>query len=212
MADAAPYTLPVETFQLQRIAWEKPQKTKVEAIDNFFAACWSFKGKIDNFLGTTRDYGINKKKYAALNGGPYDKMTDGGARYDYCTQAKVVTASNGNNYRAIELLANGQPIEFVLHQQRNDAIISAAKGALADIVLLKVDQTAANIALPSLGFGAISGGKLIKQAAEMLDAYKEQLEALIGEKQQENKLIDALAGSALNIDGTPSTGSRIFTQ
>ena len=210
LADAAPYTLPVETFQLRRLEWEKPQRTKVEAIDKYFAACWMLKGKIDNFLGTTRDYGINRKKYAALSGATYDKMTDGGARYDYRTQAKVVTASDGNNYRAIELLANGQPIEFDLHQQRNNAIISAAKAAVADIMLLKVDQATANLALPSLGLGALSAGKLIKQAAAMLDAYKEQLEALIAEKQQENKLIASLEEGALNIDGTPSTDSRIF--
>lgn len=213
LAPTDPYTLPVVGFERKGANWEAPRQTKVEAIDNFFSECKIFKRKIDTFMGTTKEWDNHVQKYGAFVSAPtFEKMSYGGAQFEYEIMAKYVSGADGNNYRSMELLANGQVVPFAEHLERNKLIIRAANEALSVISKLKLSQTSARISLPSLGLGAISVGKTIKAAGNMLGIYKEQLTALVEEKKAENKILETLMKGALDIDGARSTPTRIFVK
>ena len=213
LAATDPYTLPVYRFERQTVKWEAPKDTKVAAIDEFFANYKTAKRKLDTFFGTMADYDNHEQKYSAFKiAASYDKMSYAGAKFVYKMTAKYVTASDGKNYRAFSLQGDDGDIAFADHIARNKAIIAAAHSALTDLLSLKAGQAAANLALPSLGLGAISYGKQIKQAGTMMKIYREQLNALIDEKKAENDMLDELRKKALSIDGAMSTATLIFAE
>jgi hypothetical protein len=215
IADAEPYTLPVESFQRQFIEWKRPNKCGVDVIDDYLIRCENVKRRIELFLGmdnakVTKENRINS--YRPITVSTYDHMTDAAARVDYHTSAVYVTATDGQNYRSISLETDQGDIDFRAHRERNIQIIRAAKGALNDIVSLKIDQATATVGLVELGLSAITFRKNITAAADVINNYKEQLEALIADKEAENERIDALLRSAITLDGVQSTPYSIFVK
>ena len=215
IADSEPYTLPVESFKRQFIEWERPNKCKVESIDDYLLHCENVKRAIELFLGmpnasVTKDNRIYP--YKPISVSTYDHMTDAAARVDYHTSAVYVTASDGQNYRSITLETDQGVIDFRAHRDRNTQIIWAAREALAEIVTLKLEQASATVGLVELGLNALSFRKNITAAADVINNYKEQLEALIADKTAENERIDALLQSAITLDGVQSTPNSVFVK
>jgi hypothetical protein len=132
----------------------------------------------------------------------------------YKTVAKYVSCSDGQTYRSFELHSDsGESLDFLKLIERNRAIIRVAKqiktGKITD---LKIAKVGASAGLMELGFGAFSYGKLISQAGEMVNAYREQLDALIKEKEDEIALIESLINASLDIGGAKSDSARIFVK
>ena len=77
---------------------------------------------------------------------------------------------------------------------------------------LKIEQATATVGLVELGLSAITFRKNITAAADVINNYKEQLEALIADKEAENKRIDALFESAITLDGVQSSPNTVFVK
>lgn len=216
VADAEPYSLPVETLQRHFVEWERPAgMCNVKAIDDYLVHCGELKRKIELFLGMPNKTVAQENRilsYKPIEHSTFDHMVDVGARTNYRTAAVYVTASDGHNYRSVSLETDRGDVDFRVHRERNQIIMRAARMALADIVTLKIEQASANLSLPELGFAAVRYGKIIKTAASVIDMYKEQLETLIADKEAENQRIDALLRAAITLDGVPSKTNAVFVR
>ena len=68
----------------------------------------------------------------------------------------------------------------------------------------------AGVGLIDLGFDGIAYGKYVNNAAKIMKQYKNQLDTLKKNKEEENKLLRQLISQGLTIDGVPSNDKRIF--
>ena len=141
-----------------------------------------------------------------------DRIEDAGYYSPFTTSATYVTGSDGTNYRKVELTAGGKPMSFADAVNYNKFIIKIAKQLKMDIAFMKLSQTNANLSLPELGLSAFSVGKLIKNAANMLAAYSDILDAVIKEKNTEIELIDALLGDAADTSEFSSGEAVIYVR
>lgn len=80
----------------------------------------------------------------------------------------------------------------------------------SDLNELSVMQVNAAIDLPSLGFGAISYGKIYKNATRMLKECKTKFKLMYQEQSANVAFLQAVYGNALCVDGRPSTEHTIF--
>ncbi len=212
-APAEPYVLPVVGFERRKIDWEQPKYSGVSSIDQYFAACKETKYHLDNMFGAYRTK--NDILMENLLGSTLWEVTDGlGFAGGYKTVAKYVSCSDGQTYRSFELLSDsGERLDFLKLIERDRAIIKVVKriksGKMTD---LKIAQVGAGAGLLELGLGAFAYSKLISQAGEMVNAYREQLDALIKEKEAEIALIESLINASLDIDGAKSDSARIFVK
>ena len=213
LAPVEPYVLPVVGFERRKIDWEMPKLSGSNAIDQYFADCKDTKYHLDNMFGANRTK--NGILMENLLGSTLWEITDGlGFAGGYKTVAKYVSCSDGQTYRSFELHSDsGESLDFLKLIERNRAIIRVAKqiktGKITD---LKIAKVGASAGLMELGFGAFSYGKLISQAGEMVNAYREQLDALIKEKEDEIALIESLINASLDIGGAKSDSARIFVK
>ncbi len=79
-----------------------------------------------------------------------------------------------------------------------------------DLKSLGVEKVNAALALPNLGFGAVSYGKVLKQANAIVDECKKLVNQMITDKKAELAFLDRLVGTAVDIDGKTSTEKTIF--
>ncbi len=141
-----------------------------------------------------------------------DKIEDAGYYSPFTTSATYVTGSDGTNYRKVELTAGDKPMSFADAVNYNKFIIRIAKQLKQDIAMMKLSQANANLSLPELGLSAFNGGKLIKNAANMLAAYSGILDAVIKEKNTEIELIGTLLGDAANTSEFTSGETVIYVR
>lgn len=213
LAPVEPYALPVVGFERRKIDWEMPKYCGVNSIDQYFAACKEVKYHLDNMFGAYRTE--SDILMENLLGSTLGEMTDGlGFEGGYRTVAKYVSCSDAQTYRSFELISDsGERLDFLKLIERDRAIIKIARriksGKMTD---LKIAQVGAVAGLLELGLGALTYRKLISQAGEMINAYREQLDALIKEKETEIALIESLINDSLDIDGAKSDSTRIFVK
>lgn len=208
-APLAPYELPVIGIERNPVAWEKPQRCNVKYIDDYFHECSQLKKRIDSFVGSGKT-SHGRFVESLLGSDNMDRIEDAGYYSPFTTSATYVTGCDGTNYRKVELTAGDKPMSFADAVNYNKFIIKIAKQLKLDIAMMKLSQTNANLSLPELGLSAFSGGKLIKNAANMLAAYSGILDAVIKEKNTEIELIGALLGDAADTSEFSSGETVIY--
>lgn len=185
VAPVNPFAIPIADNSLQTIEWSSPKLCGVDAVDNYFKDCKKAINTISEF---------------------YNKLNT-----NYFTKAIYIQSSTGVRYRAFSIVNNvGKEYGFSEIIAYNDSIIKSIESSNNLFVNLNISKVNAGVGLIDLGFDGIAYGKYVNNAAKIMKQYKNQLDTLKKNKEEENKLLRQLISQGLTIDGVPSNDKRIF--
>ncbi len=164
-----------------RVDWNHPsQRSRVDAIDNFFA-------DVDN---------VWVKTNAVLDDG----------RVDYQIQETFVQSNAGKVYKAVSIVRNGQRYGFSEIIARNKQIIDNATAVQLNIAGAMVGVPGANLGVLNLeGADLFVYPEFVKLGSKALAQCRKDMKELNKAKEKENEDLQKLMGKAITVDGVAST-------
>ena len=162
------------------VAWEMPKRSGNKYIDDYLKDC-------DAVWKATKEY--EKRK-----GTPYSLSTT------------YLQGDEGTVYKAVSFVdSRGQRLSINALIAENEKTISEGKSAKSSMSLMGLEKANASLALPELGFDAITYGKIIGQANKMVSQCEKSVDEVIAEKTAQNDALRVMQGKALVVGQKAST-------
>ena len=167
------------------VAWEMPKRSGNKYIDDYLKDC-------DAVWKATKEY--EKRK-----GTPYSLSTT------------YLQGDEGKVYKAVSFVdSRGQRLSINALIAENEKTISEGKSAKSSMSLMGLEKANASLALPELGFDAITYGKIIGQANKMVSQCEKSVDEVIAEKTAQNDALRAMQGKALVVGQKASTNKVLL--
>ena len=169
-----------------RVDWTHPsQRSRVDAIDNFFA-------DVDN---------VWVKTNAVLDDG----------RVDYNIQETFVQTRAGKVYKAVSIVRNGQRYGFSDIIARNKQIMDNATSVQLTIAGAYVGVPSANLGVLDLqGSDLFVYPEFVKLGSKALAQCRKDMKELNKAKEKENEDLQKLMGKAITVDCVASTDTVLL--
>lgn len=171
---------PVYTEKNISIEWKRPASSGSSNVDSYLLDCTQAYGQTIKLIKDT------KPKYRIYT--TYLETASG----DIC---KAVSLREKNENKA----------NMTLEHKYCVAELKELNELKAKLAGLGISYVNANLGLPELGFKAVSYGKTLKSAKDMIKECREAVEIMIEEKMAETAVLESLLKNALDIDGIKST-------
>ena len=184
-------TEPVWTTLTVPEGWERPEKTGVDAIDDFI---WDFTDLYDDVQNALT------KRAPGYNVYTYYLETEAG---QICRAVKLFTKGED-----VASGSDGWRIPYTLNEYGYD--FDELESMREDVADLLLQLPTANLSLVELGLGAISYGKVMKTANKMLLELRKVINDMYRCARENEAFLITLLNSAVDIDGRASTERTIF--
>ena len=179
-------TSPLWTEKVIKTEWQRPKSSGQREVDKFLSG-------VSNSYNQVKD--MIKKGKPQYNIYTYYLETEAG---QVC-KAVNLKPVRGENFSSIVMEHK--------YCQRQLETLSKIK---SDLVELPMMQASASLALPGLGFGAFSYGKIVKEGGKVFKECNDLVNEMYEEKLAETRFLESLLNGAIDIDGKQSTEKTIL--
>lgn len=179
-------TQPAWSEKAQQLTWERPKGCGQESIDEFFRVLSNAYEQVGKMMKVAAPRYEIYTYYLESSAGPVVK-------------AVTLESTIGDNLERIAY----EHAQCVRHLEQLEEL----RKTMSQLSFL---QANAVLGLPSLGFGAIKGGKLIKYAGKVLKECARLTDLMYEEKLAEARYLKTVVDNALNIDGKQSSETTIL--
>ncbi len=179
-------TSPLWTEKVIKTEWQRPKSSGQREVDKFLSG-------VSNSYNQVKD--MIKKGKPQYNIYTYYLETEAG---QVC-KAVNLKPERGENFSSIVMEHK--------YCQRQLETLSKIK---SDLVELPMMQASASLALPGLGFGAFSYGKIVKEGGKVFKECNDLVNEMYEEKLAETRFLESILNGAIDIDGKQSTEKTIL--